>query len=525
VYHDLDRPAYLRPLLGNNLSAIPQDYNNFDPAIGFAWAPGKEKKTVFRASTSIHHASLNIGYLKLNDRILTSPAGNGLSQTTSAGAANPKAGQPGQPATLDFRTPADFTAADMLSLLPSLRGVLGTNLRYNGTDLSIRNIEVTKTAAGAQGLDVIFDKDFVTPYTIQLSAGIQREVAARTTVSADYVMRRGVKFGAYEFMFVDLNKWNRFSSYTLSAAGVATPVRDPVIPVCAGTQAVDPKAQCSLGPIQYGMPGILSRYSALQIKLDRGFGSGLQFTGSYALARYTSFTSISSFDNLHEGHGIAGGHRRHRFTASGIWELPRYKGDQRLARAVLNDWQLSTLMEMASGSPTSVTLGAFDVEGDGTFVFRLPGTGPNTFGWNQNAGDIRRLVDDYNARFPAAANQAVSQIGRQNRDAIGSAYPYVVMPETFQPSDSFLTHDLRVTRTIRMTEKVRLLLIAEGFNIFNIANLTGFSGTVDRVIRPSTPGAAATNPTFNFGQPSGRVNPIFGTGGPRAFQFAARLSF
>ena len=71
-------------------------------------------------------------------------------------------------------------------------------------------------------------------------------------------------------------------------------------------------------------------------------------------------------------------------------------------------------------------------------------------------------------------------------------------------------------------------MIAEGFNIFNIANLTDFSGTPNAYIRPTLPGAVGRNPTqneFTFGQPGNRVNPIFGTGGPRAFQLALRLSF
>ena len=34
VYHDIDLPQYVRPLLGDQLGPIPQDYNNFDPRLG-----------------------------------------------------------------------------------------------------------------------------------------------------------------------------------------------------------------------------------------------------------------------------------------------------------------------------------------------------------------------------------------------------------------------------------------------------------------------------------------------------------
>src|SRR5262249_26098488 len=109
----------------------------------------------------------------------------------------------------------------------------------------------------------------------------------------------------------------------------------------------------------------------------------------------------------------------------------------------------------------------------------------------------------------------------------------IVLPDKFSNGDSFLTHDLRLTRTVSITEKVKLNLIGEGFNIFNIANLTGFGSTLNGYVRPVQrivngqvmTDSAGRNPDFTFGQPSGRVNAVFGSGGPRAFQLAARLSF
>ena len=38
VNRDLDKPAYLAPLYGSDLSPTENNYNNFSPAVGFAWS-------------------------------------------------------------------------------------------------------------------------------------------------------------------------------------------------------------------------------------------------------------------------------------------------------------------------------------------------------------------------------------------------------------------------------------------------------------------------------------------------------
>src|SRR5262245_13564659 len=75
---DLDKPEYLRPALGDNLKPTRQDWNNFDPALGFAWSPGKSKKTVIRAGSGIFHQSAHNIYQRLGERGFIGPAGNGL---------------------------------------------------------------------------------------------------------------------------------------------------------------------------------------------------------------------------------------------------------------------------------------------------------------------------------------------------------------------------------------------------------------------------------------------------------------
>src|ERR1041385_3739317 len=81
--------------------------------------------------------------------------------------------------------------------------------------------------------------------------------------------------------------------------------------------------------------------------------------------------------------------------------------------------------------------------GGGTFTFRLPGTNAKSFSSGQKASNVRRLLDQYNASFTAPATPIWPRSGVTSATRWGQ-------------------HDLRVTRTVRVSEKVRLLLIGEG---------------------------------------------------------------
>jgi hypothetical protein len=76
--------------------------------------------------------------------------------------------------------------------------------------------------------------------------------------------------------------------------------------------------------------------------------------------------------------------------------------------------------------------------------------------------------------------------------------------------DNFQSLDLRVSRSFLIRNRWRLSLIGEAFNLYNSANLSDFSGDL------TSPG---------FGQPLTRATQVFGSGGPRAFQLGARISF
>jgi hypothetical protein len=133
-----------------------------------------------------------------------------------------------------------------------------------------------------------------------------------------------------------------------------------------------------------------------------------------------------------------------------------------------------------------------DFNGDGTINDLLPGTKINQFGRGLDKKDLARLVADYNRQNP-------------NRQPLS-------LPPTYAFDDNFFCQDLRLSRDFRLGPgTARLLAFAEVFNLFNTANLTGYSGNLT---------SRAT-----FGQPTARFTQVFGSGGPRAFQFGARVGF
>jgi hypothetical protein len=527
-YRMLPLPKYVEPL-GLNRDIIHRELNHFEPALGFAWSPGKVSKMVIRGSAALHFASQNRTLNRMGDQLMRSPAGTGAITLTSSRLINPKAGQPGQPPTLSFAAPAAFSAQDMIDYLPTARAA-GLNIinRYDGKDLSITNLEVFKTSVTG-GMNSIFDGNARTPYTFQVNGGFARELAKGLSLSVDYIMIRSVKFGTLDTYGLDVNRWGRFSDYTINpntGAGNANAFRNPVLPVCTPAEADDWRSQCSTGAITLQFPGLTGRYNSLQVKVDRRMSDNLQFGLNYALTKTSAFNGFTRYDNFHDSYGITL-NPKHKFSANATWGVPQYQGSNKALRGIVKGWQIGFMMQMRVGVASNVLIGSYDPVGDGINNFRLPGLDINTFGWSVDANEVRRLVAAYNAKYPAPANVALKDIPRSQRDAQGRAYPYIILPDEFSNNDSFMTHDLRLTRIFTFKEHMRLQLSIEGFNVFNIANMTGFSNTLDAYVRPSVTGGTPKLPATGllFGQPTARVSAIFGTGGPRAFQAAARFAF
>jgi hypothetical protein len=84
--------------------------------------------------------------------------------------------------------------------------------------------------------------------------------------------------------------------------------------------------------------------------------------------------------------------------------------------------------------------------------------------------------------------------------------------------DDFNSLDLRITKVFTLPREQQLRFITEVINLFNITNIRGFNNN-------SYSGFNNAIGVPNFGTPAATAGGFFGSGGPRAFQFALRYTF
>ncbi|HME06833.1 MAG TPA: hypothetical protein VKG25_07275 [Bryobacteraceae bacterium] len=224
--------------------------------------------------------------------------------------------------------------------------------------------------------------------------------------------------------------------------------------------------------------------------MDKRFAHRYQFTGSYAYQDSKSINDIGlNLNNYFASYGPD--QPKHVLNISGIVDL-KWGIQFSLLSALTSPQPVEPYI--AGADPTGTNFGRTDGPASGPYA-PLPGEQYN--GWLTQSG-LRNLVTSYNSKIAGT------------KDPYGNVYPAIALPSHFNLGHDFTSQDIRLTKSFKIREKYEFRIIAEGFNIFNFGNLTGDNFNL-------------LNPAF--GQPTQRVSSTFGSGGPRAFQFAGRFQF
>jgi hypothetical protein len=197
-----------------------------------------------------------------------------------------------------------------------------------------------------------------------------------------------------------------------------------------------------------------SYYDGMVVSFNKRAARWANMRVSYTLSKTIDdagnffFSSVQDNFNIRDDRGRSDNDQRHRLVVSGSFEAPE-EGNR-----VLRGFQLGYIFTYGSRLPFNVVLGS-------------------------------------DRNFDTNNNDRPVGVGRNT----GRGF-------------DFASLDLRLSRTFRLTERVDLQLLAEGFNVLNRANY----GVPNNTVGPGS------QPLATFGQPTSAFD-------PRQFQFGMKVSF
>ncbi len=319
----------------NTETAMPRDYNNIAPRIGFAWSPGKAQTLVVRGGYGI--------YYSMNNANITGTAvplsGKFINQVLLT------------PSSTLFRDPRNGQFVTSATIFQSMlgQGILGRRT-ISQDDLRPFGITVGPNLPGS----VVFgiDKDYVNPYAQQASFEVERQIAG-FAVSAGYNFNRGTHIGRIN---------GRNVRYTGARLPDGRPLFERINPLILQNNVFESSAN------SFYHAGILQASK----RFAKGFSFNANYTMSKAIDESTDFNSDYSPQdqlNARAERSLSSFHQKHRIVVNAVIE--RW------------GWNFAPIVLYNSWRPFNVLTG-FDAQGD-TYVNnkrpaglgRNMGQGPN----------------------------------------------------------------------------------------------------------------------------------------------------
>jgi hypothetical protein len=157
------------------------------------------------------------------------------------------------------------------------------------------------------------------------------------------------------------------------------------------------------------------------------------------------------FDQQGEN-GLSNFDRRQKFVASVVYNT-NFKTDNKAAGAILNGWTLAPIFNAFSGA---------------RYTGNLSGNPSAAFGTSQ-AGGI---------------------------NGSNGSQRFALLPRNFFKQPNIWYLDMRVSRRFSITEKTKLELLAEGFNLFNRTQVATVNNTLYNISTSGTTANLTYNPAF-----------------------------
>ncbi len=358
------------------------------------------------------------------------------------------------------------------------------------------------------------------PYFMEWSLGIEHQFGGTTSVHAQYVGTRAVD-----------------QPYPTQVNGYQT--------ICQGCFAPFPYRQPAdprFGAVTQLSTGANSHYDGLQLTAMKRLGHGLQGQVNYTFSKCMDEVSNGGFlqfsaggilsplpGELARNDGPCDYDIRHNLNAQYVYELPIKVHSRRLGY-VLNGWQISGTVFWHSGIPFSVLSTPYSAGGNGIvqgagpqFASAVPDvplyehhaisgvTQPGTIQW-LNPDAFVSAVDPTTGACNGGDNAQTCQFGNLGRNALRGP--------------QFFWSDLYLTKWFQLTERVKLRIDGQFFNVFNHPNFG-----LPSMVLAGIPGEPSTQTgfgalTYTTAPPTGLLGVgLGGDSSPRMIALQARLEF